>query len=178
MTRIGKLLAYILRHNPQSVGITLDAHGWADVDELIAGICKNKVEIDRSTLDEVVAVDSKGRFSYSEDGTKIRANQGHSIPVDVEMEEKTPPAVLYHGTAEKYIDGIRQRGIEKRTRNFVHLSINESIAKNVGSRHGVPVVLKIDTERMSKDGYRFYLSANGIWQTEFVPYEYVVEVIE
>ena len=177
MKNVGVHIALVLRHNPKVAGIKLDENGWADVDELIAGVRRNGYAIDRDILDTIVATDKKGRFAYSADKTKIRANQGHSISVDVGMEEKRPPAVLYHGTAEKYIESIRREGINKMSRNYVHLSADEDTAVNVGSRHGKPIVLKIDTEGMYKDGHIFYISLNGVWQTDFVPFKYVIEEI-
>lgn len=151
----------------------LDKNGWADVDELIAGVQRSGRNIDIKILEEIVAADDKGRFAFNGDKSKIRAVQGHSIDVDLELEARTPPDVLYHGTAEKYLDGIKQKGIQKRTRNFVHLSLNEQTAVKVGSRHGKPVVLKIDAARMFKDGFKFYLSENGVWLTDFVPLRYI-----
>lgn len=178
MRNVGVHIALVLRHNPNVAKIKLDENGWADVDELIAGVRRNGYTIDRDILATVVATDKKGRFAYNADKTKIRANQGHSIKVDVGMEEKRPPKVLYHGTAEKYIESIRREGIKKQSRNYVHLSLDENMAESVGSRHGKPVVLKIDAERMARDGYIFYISLNGVWQTEFVPFEYVTEEIK
>lgn len=175
--RLGKFIAYILRHKPDAIGITLDKHGWADVTELIDGINRAGKSITNDILDEIVERDEKRRFSFNEDKTKIRANQGHSIDVDLELSELVPPDILYHGTATKYLDGIKEHGILKRNRNYVHLSINEQTATKVGARHGAPVVLKIDTARMTKDGYKFYLSANGVWLTDYVPFKFVVEVI-
>lgn len=178
MKNLGVHIARILRHHPEAAGIALDEHGWADVGELIEGVRHNGFTIDKDILDKIVATDQKKRFAYNADETKIRANQGHSIPVDVGMEEKLPPSVLYHGTAEKYIESIRRNGICKRTRNFVHLSLDEATAVKVGSRHGSPVVLKIDTGRMATDGYKFFISANGVWQTNYVPFDYVIKEIK
>lgn len=173
----GKFLAYVLRHNPSAVGIALDGRGWASTQELIDGINRSGKKIDFEILKNIVETDGKGRFSFSEDLTKIRANQGHSIPVDVEMEQRVPPPELYHGTAEKYLESIKNNGILKRTRNFVHLSWNEETAFKVGGRHGKPVVLVIDAEKMAKDGFVFYLSANNVWQSADIPPEYIKSVI-
>lgn len=174
---LGKQIAYVLRHNPTSIGITLDSNGWANVDELIDGINRSNKRIDRDILAEIVACDEKHRFSFNDDNSKIRANQGHSIVVDVELAELTPPNVLYHGTATRFLDGIKQNGIRKRSRNYVHLSLDVQTAIKVGARHGTPVVLKIDAARMSRDGFKFYLSANGVWLTDCVPFDYVIEAI-
>lgn len=176
MTKLSRFLAYILRHNPSAVGITLDEHGWANVDGLIISVQNAGRNINIKILEEIVASDEKGRFSFNEDKSKIRASQGHSFLVDLELEEETPPDILYHGTAEKYIESIRKKGIEKRNRNFVHLSLNESTAIKVGARHGNPVILEIDAGRMYNDGYKFYLSTNGVWLTKFVPFEYCMEI--
>ena len=172
----GRFLAYVLRHNPAAAGIELDNNGWANVGELLDGVQRSGRSIDITKLEEIVVTDDKCRFSFNEDKSRIRANQGHSIDVDLELEEKTPPDVLYHGTAEKYIESIKQNGIQKRTRRFVHLSITEQAALKVGSRHGEPIVLKIDAKQMYSDGYKFYLSENGVWLTDNVPFKYVTEM--
>lgn len=175
MKTVSKFISYILRHNPSAVGIELDGHGWADVNSLISAICNSGRHIDMQALEEIVATDAKQRFSFNGDRTKIRANQGHSFEVDVGMELGVPPDILYHGTAEKYIDSIRKSGISKRNRNYVHLSKDVETAIKVGSRHGKPIVLKIDAKQMHEDGYVFLISANGVWQTEQVPFKYVTE---
>ena len=167
-----KFLALILRHKPETIGISLDEHGWADVDALIAGIAKTR-PFDREMLEEIVRTDEKQRYSFNEDGTLIQANQGHSIPVDVELEKKNPPAVLYHGTGKKYVESIEKQGLIPKSRLYVHLSADPQTAVKVGSRHGSPVIYQIDTGRMAVDGYDFYLSANGVWLTKTVPPEYL-----
>ena len=125
-------------------------------------------------MENIVSTDEKQRFSFNENHTKIRANQGHSIDVKIPMKEIEPPAVLYHGTAEKYLESIRAQGILKRTRNYVHLSMDFETARMVGSRHGIPVVLQIDTRQMYHDGYKFFVSENGVWQTEHIPFRYII----
>lgn len=177
MKNISKFLAYILRHNPSAGGIELDEHGWADVTALIDGVCKTGRFIDLQTLEEIVETDNKHRFDFNKGRTKIRANQGHSIKVDVEMESLAPPDILYHGTAEKCIESIRAHGIAKKNRNYVHLSKDVETAIKVGLRHGKAIVLKIDARQMHEDGYVFLLSANGVWQIESVPFKYVTEEI-
>ena len=172
----GRFLAYVLRHNSAAAGIELDKNGWANVDELLVGVQRSGRSIDITKLEEIVATDDKCRFSFNEDKSKIRANQGHSIDVDLEFGEETPPDILYHGTAEKYIESIKQNDIQKRTRQFVHLSITEQAALNVGSRHGKPIVLKIDAKQMYSDGYKFFLSENGVWLTDNVPFKYATEI--
>jgi putative RNA 2'-phosphotransferase len=162
----------ILRHKPGVIGITLDEHGWADVSELIEGV--NKVyPLDMETLEEIVRTNEKQRFSFNEDKTKIRANQGHTIPVDVELEEKEPPEFLYHGTADKYVESIDCTGLEPRQRLYVHLSTDKEMAAKVGQRHGKPVVYRVNSGQMAADGYRFYLSVNGVWLTKAVPVKYL-----
>lgn len=176
LVEIGKFISLILRHKPEVIGITLDEHGWADVDELIEGIKKSR-RFDRELLEQVVANDDKQRFSFNEDKTKIRANQGHSINVDVQLKQEIPPEYLYHGTAEKYIDSIMKSGLIAKTRLYVHLSWDKSTAIKVGSRHGKPVVIRIQARKMSDDGYLFYLSQNQVWLTKVVPVRYL-EIIE
>lgn len=162
----------ILRHKPGVIGITLDEHGWANVSELVEGV--NKVHpLDMETLEEIVRTNEKQRFSFNEDKTKIRANQGHTIPVDVELEEKDPPEVLYHGTGEKYVESIDSTGLEPRQRLYVHLSTDKEIATKVGQRHGKPVVYRVNSGLMAKNGYVFYLSVNGVWLTKAVPVQYL-----
>ena len=167
-----KLIALVLRHKPEEIGITLDEHGWANVSELIAGIARTQ-PFDMATLEEIVSTDEKQRYSFNEDKTLIRANQGHSIPVDVELEEKTPPELLYHGTGEKYTSAIDTQGLIPKSRLYVHLSPDYDTAVKVGSRHGKPVVYIITAGEMQKSGYVFYQSINGVWLTKNVPVEFL-----
>jgi len=169
-----KFLSLILRHNPSAIGIALDEHGWADVGELISGIAK-KQEFTMRDLEEIVNTDNKRRYSFNEDKTKIRANQGHSIDVDVELEEKIPPKVLYHGTGEKYVESIDRIGLIPKARQYVHLTDNKKTAIDVGKRHGEPVVYVVNTEKMLRGGHKFFLSANGVWLTKSVPAEYLTK---
>lgn len=167
-----KYMSLILRHKPDAIGITLDEHGWANVDELIAGIAKDN-EFDMEILEEIVRTDEKQRYSFNEDKTLIRANQGHSIPVDVELEEKEPPEILYHGTGEKYVASIDAQGLIPKSRLYVHLSKDEETAVKVGSRHGKPVIYIVKAKQMYDDGYKFFISANGVWITKEVPVKYL-----
>lgn len=153
----------------------LDEHRWANVNELIEGINKTQ-SIDMMLLEKIVSEDEKQRYSFNEDKTLIRANQRHSIPVDVELEMKNPPDILWHGTGEKYVTAIKEQGLISKSRLYVHLSSNYDTAVTVGSRHGKCVVFQVDTKRMSEDGYKFYLSVNGVWLTKEVPIEYLKEV--
>lgn len=172
---LGRFLSLILRHKPELAGITLDAHGWANVDELIKGCRRAGKAMDRETLERIVQENNKQRYSFNEDQSKIRANQGHSISVDLELKEELPPARLYHGTATRFLEQIRTEGIQKGSRQYVHLSQEKATARQVGSRHGTPVILPIDTEKMLADGCHFYRSANGVWLCEQIPWRYVVE---
>lgn len=172
LTKTSKYISLILRHKPEVIGITLDEHGWAKVDELLKGI-----GISMETLEEIVRTDAKGRYSFNEDKTLIRANQGHSIPVDVELKKAVPESCLYHGTGEKYVSSIEKEGLKSKTRLYVHLSKDIETAKNVGSRHGKPVVYLVDCESMIRDGYEFFLSQNGVWLTKEVPKKYLTVVM-
>jgi putative RNA 2'-phosphotransferase len=170
---ISIFISLILRHKPSEIGITLDEHGWANVNELIEGINRTGRHINMEILEEIVRTDNKGRYSFNEDHTLIRANQGHSIPVDVELKEATPPDILYHGTATRFMDSIEQQGIKPMSRLYVHLSQDLETAIKVGQRHGQCVVLLIDTKQMCSDGVKFYLSENGVWLTKYVDWKYV-----
>lgn len=167
-----KFISLILRHKPDVIGITLDEHGWANVDELIAGVSKTH-PLNMSMLEQIVAEDEKQRYSFNEDKTLIRANQGHSIPVDVELEEKEPPEILFHGTGEKYVDSISREGLIPKSRLYVHLSADEETAVKVGQRHGKPVVFKVKSGEMHRNGFKFYCSVNGVWLTKSVLVEYL-----
>ena len=167
-----KYMSLILRHKPETIGISLDEHGWANVDELIAGISKT-YEINMDILEEIVSSDEKQRYSFNDDKTKIRANQGHSIQVDVELEEKEPPMILWHGTGEKFVASIDEQGLIPKGRLYVHLSQDKETAFKVGTRHGKPVLYMVKAADMFKDGYKFYLSKNGVWLTKEVPVKYL-----
>ena len=169
-----RFISLILRHKPEVIGIALDEHGWADVQDMITGINDSgKHTIDMEMLEEIVRTDEKERYSFNEDRTLIRANQGHSIPVDVELKEKTPPEILWHGTGEKYVSSIEKQGLIPKSRLYVHLSSDVDTAQNVGKRHGNPVIYEIDCRKMAEDGYRFFLSANHVWLTKEVPARYL-----
>ena len=171
---ISKFLSLVLRHRPEIAGITLDPNGWADVADLIKGFEKNRGKsITLENIKEVVATNDKQRFSLNDDCTKIRANQGHSVSVDVELEEAQPPDILFHGTSANSTKGIMSNGIQAKSRLYVHLSRDEATATKVGKRRGSPVVLIVDAGKMYEDGFKFYLSANGVWLTDYVPSAYV-----
>ena len=168
-----KLLSYVLRHRPDSIGLALDAHGWAEVDGLLARLNAHGKRIDRALLDRVVAENDKQRFAFSEDGTRIRASQGHSIAVDLQLRAAEPPAVLYHGTASRFLKSIAAIGLRAGSRNHVHLSADLQTAVRVGARHGFPAVLAVDALRMRADGIAFYQSDNGVWLTQSVQPKYL-----
>ena len=174
LTGTSRFISFILRHKPEVIGITPDEHGWADVDDMIAGINQSgEYKIDRDMLDEIVRTDEKQRYSYNEDHTLIRANQGHSIPVDVELEKVEPPEFLYHGTGEKFTVSIDKQGLIPKSRLYVHLSPDEETAVKVGRRHGKPVIYLVRAGNMERDGYAFYRSVNGVWLTKEVPVKYL-----
>lgn len=170
--KLGKFFSLILRHKPEEIGIELDKNGWCSVEELIEKINRNGKEIDEKILDNIVKNNDKARYEFNENKTKIRARQGHSIDVDVELKERVPPRYLYHGTAERFLDSIKEKGIEKGSRQYVHLSEDTETAFNVGKRHGKPCIIKINSEKMYKDGQKFYLSNNGVWLVKYVGTEY------
>lgn len=172
LMKVSKYISLILRHKPEEAGISLDAHGWANVNDLINGVSKI-YKFDMEMLEEIVATDDKQRYSFNEDKTKIRANQGHSVNVDVGFEEGEPPESLYHGTAEKYVNGIKETGIMKKSRLYVYLSADYDTAVMVGKRHGKPVVFCVKSGQMHIDGYKFFKTKNGTWLTDFVPVEYL-----
>ena len=171
LTKISKLIALVLRHKPETLGITLDSHGWADTKQLVSAI-NNREKFTIKDLEYIVSTDEKQRYSFNRDKSMIRANQGHSINVDVEFEEEIPPDILYHGTAKKYFSSIMKEGLKPQSRLYVHLSTDEKTAINVGSRHGDPIVFKIDAKQMERDGYKFYRSVNNVWLTKEVPTQY------
>jgi putative RNA 2'-phosphotransferase len=168
-----KLLSYVLRHRPDSIGLALDAHGWADAGELLACLAAHNKPVDRALLERVVAENDKQRFAFSEDGSRIRASQGHSIDVDLQLRAAEPPAVLYHGTASRFLKSILASGLRAGARHHVHLSADRETATRVGARHGFPAVLVVDAARMHADGIAFYQSDNGVWLTGDVKPSYL-----
>lgn len=172
-TKISKFLSLILRHQPETVGLTLEEGGWVKVDDLINACAKNGRAFSRRELEEVVETNDKKRFSFDETGRKIRANQGHSLDVEIEFEKKTPPAILYHGTAEKNVGVIFDEGLKKMSRHHVHLSAETKTAQKVGARYGKPVIFEIDTKAMLAEGHEFFVSANNVWLVENVPPQFL-----
>ncbi len=171
--KIGKFFSYILRHAPEQVGISMDAKGWVAVDKLITLAINNDYQLNREILDDIVKTNPKQRYELSEDGTQIRAVQGHSIVVDVQLTEKIPPEKLYHGTAEQFIASIFANGLLPQSRLYVHLSADPQIATQVGLRHGKPIVLVINAQQMNQDGIAFYQSKNGVWLVKSVAAKYL-----
>ena len=173
---MSRFLALILRHKPEAIGISLDEHGWANVSELIEKMNKQQ-KFNMAMLEEIVATDDKQRYSFSADKTRIRANQGHSIPVDVELPEKEPPEFLFHGTGQKYTQSINKSGLLSQSRLYVHLSADENTATAVGTRHGTLAMYRVKSGEMFSDGYKFFLSVNGVWLTKSVPPKYLERII-
>lgn len=171
---ISKFMSLVLRHKPEEIGLQLDANGWANVDELIKKMnAKAHQPVTKAIIEEVVATNEKKRFVFNEDHTLIRANQGHSIEVDLQLAPATPPAILYHGTGEKNVESILATGLNKGSRHHVHLSANKETALQVGQRHGKPVLFVVDAKAMLEDGIVFYCSENGVWLVDEVNVKYL-----
>jgi putative RNA 2'-phosphotransferase len=174
LIQTSKFLSLVLRHRPELIHLHLDNNGWADIDELINNANKYKnLRLTREILLEVVKNNDKQRFIIDDEKNKIRANQGHSISIDLALEPRTPPDELYHGTAARFLESIMESGIKPMSRQYVHLSRTAETAEAVGKRHGNPVVLKINTKAMHEKGHTFYLSENKIWLVDYVPKEYI-----
>lgn len=168
LTTASKFLSYVLRHKPDAVGLTLDPEGWANIEDLIT---KADIPLDLGLLHEVVNTSNKKRFAISNDGLFIRANQGHSIEVNLGLEPVEPPELLYHGTATRFLESIKAQGLLPQNRQYVHLSPDHDTAVSVGQRHGIPVVLAIPALQMHQQGHQFFQAKNGVWLTEGVPPE-------
>ena len=174
LTQFSKMLSYVLRHRPDEIKLVSDESGYALVTELITQFNAHyPQQLSPEILAKVVAENSKKRFAFSEDGTKIRASQGHSIDIELGYTPQPPPECLYHGTALTHLNSIRATGSEKRSRHHVHLSADPAVAKAVGSQHGVPVVLTVKSGEMHRNGLAFYQSDNGVWLTDNVPIQYL-----
>ncbi|MCA9074859.1 MAG: RNA 2'-phosphotransferase [Planctomycetaceae bacterium] len=173
LKRVSKSLSYVLRHRPETVGLTLNDGGWVAVDELIAAFQRSGKRMSRGLLEDVVAGNDKQRFEISVDGTQIRARQGHSVEIDLGYEPAVPPDVLFHGTATRNLDSILAQGLIKGRRHHVHLSTNQATMLAVGQRHGKPVLLTIDAARMHAEGHEFFVTGNDVWLTDHVPVEFI-----
>ncbi len=171
--KISKFLSLVLRHSPDTIGLRQDENGWANVTELISQSAGKGLIFSSHELEEVVVTNDKQRFSYNEDKTRIRASQGHSIDIELQLEAMVPPDILYHGTVEKFLQNIMNEGLRKMDRHHVHLSKDSETAEKVGSRRGSAVLLIVRSREMSLDGFEFYLSANGVWLTDQVPVKYI-----
>ncbi|MEM9678900.1 MAG: RNA 2'-phosphotransferase [Bacteroidota bacterium] len=172
--RISKFMSLVLRHQPEYINLELDNNGWANVEALIAKSRSKNLVFDKDDLIEVVETNDKQRFSFNEDRTKIRANQGHSVKtIDLELKAMTPPKFLYHGTVDKFMASIRKNGLQKMSRQHVHLSKDRETAIKVGSRRGQPIILSVRAKAMEDSDYTFYRSENGVWLTDHVPAEFI-----
>lgn len=173
LTRASKALSQLLRHDPARFAVTLDHAGWADVAAVVGGLRAAGFDVDRGAITTIVATDEKGRYALSPDGSRVRATQGHSVAVDLDLVPTTPPDVLYHGTVQRFVASIHRDGLLPRARRFVHLSATKDAAVEVGRRRGTPVVLVIDAAAMHRDGIALRVSENGVWLTDRVPPEYI-----
>jgi putative RNA 2'-phosphotransferase len=173
LVETSKFLSRILRHQPESIGLTLDEQGWANVEDLLYCAGQHGLALSRSLLEEVVQTSDKQRFALSPDGQRIRANQGHSLAIDLNLPPVEPPETLYHGTAVQFLDSIRTHGLQNGKRQYVHLSRLESTALQVGQRHGKAIVLRIRAQEMYAQGYRFFCAENGVWLTAAVPTQFI-----
>ena len=171
--KISKFLSLVLRHKPETIGVTLDSAGWISVEELLAAAASHGTKISIAELRSVVENNDKKRFAFSDDGKMIRASQGHSLDVELGYEAAVPPALLYHGTADRFLPSIMKEGLDKRARTHVHLTESIDTAITVGSRYGKVILLHIDAARMHIDGHEFFLSANKVWLTDHVPVSYI-----
>jgi len=171
--RTSKFLSLILRHKPEEIGLQLDENGWAEVNELITRSATAGRMFSRQDLEEIVATNDKKRFAYNEDRSKIRASQGHSIDVELQLEVIEPPELLFHGTVEKFLPAIKSQGLLKMKRQHVHLSRDRATAEKVGERRGEAIILTVRSIEMNTDGFVFYRSANGAWLTDHVPAKYI-----
>ena len=175
LTGKSKFLSYVLRHAPGSIGLALDANGWARVDELLSKAAGTGMVIDRATLEDIVETSEKKRFTLSADGTLIRAAQGHSVEVALALDPIEPPETLYHGTATRFLGLIRAKGLRPGSRQQVHLSADAATATAVGQRHGKPVVLRVAAGEMHRQGHAFYRADNGVWLADSVPPQFLAE---
>jgi len=173
-----KFLSYVLRHQPDSIGIKLDEQGWTEISGLMSQAAKHGKRFRLEDLHEAVRSSDKQRFGISEDGLRIRANQGHSVKVDLALPVTVPPDVLYHGTASRFIASIMKEGLRPGSRHHVHLSTTIATARTVGARHGAPVILQVMAQQMHADGFQFFVSANGVWLCDNVPSKYLIRMID
>lgn len=178
ITHISKFLSLVLRHQPETIGIQLDQNGWADIEELLDRAKKHGIQFDRELLNHIVATNSKKRFAFNATLDKIRASQGHSIEIELGYTNQKPPEILFHGTGETSVQSILEKGLEKRSRQHVHLSPDFDTAVKVGQRHGKPFVFKVLAKQMYIDNFQFFISDNGVWLTDHVPVKYLKQNCE
>jgi putative RNA 2'-phosphotransferase len=171
--RTSKFLSLVLRHEPEQIGLKLGEAGWVSVDELLQAVKASGMTLTLDQLKHIVATSDKKRFAFSEDGVRIRASQGHSVEVDLQYPQQTPPEILYHGTATRFLDGIRQHGLQRMERHDVHLSAETKVTFQVGGRHGKPALLTIHAGDMHRAGFVFRCSANGVWLVDHVPPQFI-----
>jgi putative RNA 2'-phosphotransferase len=180
VVKVSKFLSFILRHKPESIGLKLDANGWANVDDIIRLSAKDKrnPQLTKDIIYVTVQTNDKQRFILTKDLTQIRANQGHSVKVDLQLQSTTPPDVLYHGTATRFLDSINKQGLLPQDRQYVHLSSTIDTATKVGKRHGQLAIIVIDAKTMYNNGYLFYVTVNGVWLTNTVPTQFFYEILQ
>ncbi len=171
--KVSRTLSLVLRHDPKSIGLTLDEDGWAVLDELVTGLQRDGKKLDREIIERVVANSDQQRFSISEDGLLIRANQGHSVEVNLSLEEKEPPTWLFHGTSLAALKSIEGEGIHRQERDYVHLTADQATARKCAQRKGKPVVIEVASKLMHKNGHVFYQADNGVWLTDHIPPDYM-----
>ncbi|MCH2045501.1 MAG: RNA 2'-phosphotransferase [Saprospiraceae bacterium] len=178
--RISKFLSLLLRHKPELLNLDIDAQGWVNTQELIQKCQEENPRLNLTMENLTIVVDSnaKKRFAFNTDKSKIRASQGHSIPIDLGYQPKVPPTILYHGTASRFLESILSKGLEKGNRHHVHLSKDIATALQVGQRHGKPILLEISALRMYEQGYTFFISENGVWLTDHVPTDFIVQYMK
>lgn len=174
LVKLSKFLSLVLRHKPETIGLTLDAQGWASVPELLSKAEARGRKLSLEKLKEIVKENDKQRFGFNGDFSKIRARQGHSLAVDLQLVPREPPTILYHGTVDKNLASIKENGLTRQSRQHVHLSADKATALAVGSRYGKPVVLEIKAKEMHKEDHSFYLSENSVWLTGRVPSQYIL----
>lgn len=167
--KLEKSLSFLLRHSPETLQLQMDPEGWVDTEALVKAVKFKEPRFELKALQKIVRDSQKQRFSFSEDGSKIRANQGHSVKIDLKLSPTTPPELLYHGTVERFLDSIMQDGLKKGDRQHVHLSLDLETAQKVGQRRGKPIILTLNARKMHEEGHLFYVSDNGVWLTEQVP---------
>lgn len=171
--KISTFMSLVLRHKPQEIGLILDENGWINVEEFLSQMNAYMYKINREELEYIVENNDKKRFAFSEDKTRLRANQGHSISIDLALEPTEPPPFLYHGTVAKFLSSIKLEGLKKMSRQHVHLSKDLETATKVGNRRGNAIILSIRTGEMHQDGFQFFCSDNGVWLTDHVPAKYI-----